>query len=586
MRCTALVTASALAWLGACGGGQMRSNEFSVDWQDDHGLSIARVWSQASSVTAPASADVVVGVAAKGDRILGLALGTGNTWSFSHPLGARPAVAGRLVVGSGAGETFALDASDGRLLWKIPSETLELIGAGDDGALTVLTSRRPGENGTVLLTVARSGEVVERIETDKALGIPAVFAHKAFVPWAGEYVSVLDPSTGDEQARVTLRVQTSRAWTEGGSLWFGELAFTRFDEHIHDASANHASTAELPSKELPGGPKLMPRGAVPLPTVANAQDRVRLYARPDATSSGAALADGRWYATYFRLAMGFDAAGAKIAWVHVHDADVLGGAAGAGGIALCDESGNVALLDAKTGSVVSKVSLGEALRACVVNIDGLGFGEPASSPMSLAEQLEVAVSTPDAQLVEVQRMLLDALAPMPEPSATKALLGLSSSPRTPPDLRKDARTALAKRTNGASDLLAALHEHYDFLADVLEPPPVGPIALALARMKEMSAAPLLAAHLLDPETPLEDLAPLAEGLSALAGPAEAPALRQFFGMYRARADSTELVAAVVSVAQTLTELHDKLGTEQVAAAERDPLTTPDVKEGFGTTPAP
>ncbi len=578
---TAFGALAALSTLLACGGGQMRSTEFSVDWQDDHGVSIARVWAQASTVTPPASADVVVGIANAGDRIVALAVGSGNKWTFTHPLATRPVVAGALVVGSGGGETFALDASSGHLVWKAPTGALEVVGAGDDGAVTAVTLREPGANGSVLLAVARSGDVVQRIETDKPLGIPAVFAHKAFVPWAGEYVSVLDLSSGEEQARVTLRQQTSRAWTEGGALWFGELGFTRFDENIRDASAGKATTVGLPAKEIPGGPKLMPRGAVPLPTVANAQDRVRLYARPAAAGPG--LADGRWYATYFRLAMGFDEAGAKLGWVHVHGADVLGAAAGSGGFVLCDEHGNVSSLDAKTGSVISEASLGEPLRSCVVNVDGLTFAEPPSGAPPLAEQLEAAVSTPDAQLVELQKMLLQELAPMPEPSATKALLDLAADPRTPPDLRKDARVALAQRTNGASELLAALGRHYDYLGDVLVAPPAGPIAQALGRMKEASAAPLLATHLLDPETPLEDLAQLSDALVTLAGPAEAPALRQFFAMYRASAEPNELVAAVVSVGRTLRTLRDHPGAEQVSAAANDPMTMPDVREALSAT---
>lgn len=574
---TALIPLAAIV---ACGGGQMRSSEFSVDWQDDHGLSIGRVWAQTSTVSPPASADVVVGIAEPGDRLVGLSLSSGNKWTFTHPLAARPAVAGALVVASGGGETFALDAETGHLVWKTQTGPLALVGAGDDGAVTVFTSRQPGENSTTLFAVARSGDVVVRVDTDKGLGIPAVFGRKAFVPWAGQYVSVLDLASGDEQARVTLRRQTSRAWTEGGALWFGELGFTRFDENIHDASAGRASSADLPAKELPGGPKLMPRGAVPLPTVANAQDRVRLYARPSAVSSGVALADGRWYATYFRLAMGFDAVGAKLAWVHVHGSDVLGAAAGSGGIVICDEHGDVASLDARTGSVVSKASLGEPVRACVVNVDAQHFEDAPASAPPLVDQLERALSTDDPQLVEMQRVLLQDLGPMPDPSATKTLLTLAADPRTPPDLRKDARAALAKRTNGGSELLAALRGRYDYLDDVLLPPPVGPIAQALAGMKDPAAAAPLATHLLDPETPLADLAQLSDALASLAGPAEAPALRQFFAMYRANADSAELAAAVVSTGQTLRAMHDKLGAAEVDTAASDRFTVPEVREGL------
>jgi len=102
--------------------------------------------------------------------------------------------------------------------------------------VTVVTFRKAGAVGNVLLAVAHDGEVVRQIETDKPLGVPAVLGRLAFVPWADQYVSVIDLANGDEAARVTLREQTSRAWTQGGSLWFGEAGYIRFDEHIKDAS--------------------------------------------------------------------------------------------------------------------------------------------------------------------------------------------------------------------------------------------------------------------------------------------------------------------------------------------------------------
>src|SRR5580658_6119508 len=157
---TGRIPRTALLVLLACGGGQMRSNEFSADWQDDRGLSIGRIWAQTSTVTAPASADVVVGIAEPGDRIVALSLASGNKWAFAHALAVRPVVAGPLVVAAGGGETFALDASEGRLVWKTPTGELALVGAGDDGAVTVVTLRPPGENSSVLLAVNRSGEVL------------------------------------------------------------------------------------------------------------------------------------------------------------------------------------------------------------------------------------------------------------------------------------------------------------------------------------------------------------------------------------------------------------------------------------------
>ena len=100
--------------------------------------------------------------------------------------------------------------------------------------------------------------------------------------------------------------------------------------------------------------------------VAGAADKVHLYARPQGTDSGASVSDDHWYATYFRLAMGFGTSQGKLGWVHLHTSDFIGGAAASGGLVMCDEQGGVASLDAKTGAVVSEADLGEPLKACVV----------------------------------------------------------------------------------------------------------------------------------------------------------------------------------------------------------------------------
>ncbi|MGH7436132.1 MAG: PQQ-binding-like beta-propeller repeat protein [Polyangiaceae bacterium] len=297
------------ATAAGCGGGQTRLNLFSTDWQDDNGVSIARVWQRVGSTPVPPAADVVLGIAGHADKIIGLPLGKGSKWTFAHALSSRPVVAGSVVVGSGSGEVFALDASSGQVVWRRPTGDISVLGAGDDGTVTVVVFRQAATPGSVLLAVTHDGQVVRQIETDKPLGAPAVVDRLAFVPWADQYVSVIDLTNGDEVARATLREQTSRAWTSGGSLWFGQVGFTRFDARIQNASKGEASHAGVKIPTLPGGPKIMTSGQAPVSKIAGAQDKVRAYARPAPDEArGAAIEDGRFYSTYFRLATGFDAA--------------------------------------------------------------------------------------------------------------------------------------------------------------------------------------------------------------------------------------------------------------------------------------
>ena len=567
----------ALLALAACGGAQGRVARFSTDWTDDGGISIGRVWDRVGSTAIPASTDVVVGVAGNTDKLVGLPLGGGggSKWTFAHPIDARPVVAGSVVVGSGGGEVFALDARTGSVVWRRPTGGLPLLGAGDDGGVTVVTFLRSGGTGSTLLAVTHDGQVVQQLETDKPLGTPAVLGRLAFVPWASQYVSVIDLASGDETARVTLREQTSRAWTQGGSLWFGQAGFTRFDEHIRDASKGKASKVALPARELPGTPKLMPAGGEPVGAIAGAADKVHLYARPQAGDSGAAVSDDRWYATYFRLAMGFGANKGKLAWVHSHGTDFIGGAAAAGGVVLCDDQGKVTTLDAKTGGVVSEADVGEPLKACVVNVDAARSSGAPADVKPFPQQLADAVTAEDLQLVVAQKLLLRELSSIEDDTATKTLVDLASDPRTSPDMIPDARAALANRRNGATYMEAALAKHYDFLKDVLRPPPVGPIAQALGAMKQSSSAPLLASHLLDPADTEDDVKQAAAALAVVAGPEQLPTLRQFFAMYRARADNDDVAAAVVSVGQALIALNDG---PRVEAASKDDSTVPYAKE--------
>ncbi len=583
VRRACLAAATALAV--ACGGGQTRLNLFSTDWTDDSGASIARIYERVGRTPAPPAADVAIGVAGNAGKIVGMRLSDGASgsakWTFAHALDSRPVIAGSVVVGSGGGEVFALDAATGKVIWRRPTGGLPLLGAGDDGTMTVLAFRSAGGVGSTLLAVLHDGQIVRQIETAKALGTPAVLGHLAFVPWAGQYVSVIDPANGDEAARVTLRQETSRAWTQSGALWFGENGFIRFDERIRDASKGKASTVTVPTRELPGMPRVSAPGDEPMPAAANALDKTREYAKPMATDAGAALEDGRWYGTYFRIAMGFDATSEKLAWVHMQDGDILGGAAAGGGLVLCDERGRIVALDAKTGSVVSTLDLGEPLESCAVNVDAFRVTGPAAPAKPLVMQLADAVRAEEPQLVIAQKLLLRELAASEDEVATSALVDAASDPRTSPDLLPAARDALANRRNGAAAMEAALGRHYDYLKDVLRSPPVGPIADALGAMRDKAAAPLLIAHLFDPADTDDDVKRAAAAVAIVCEADVAPALRQFFGMYRATAANDDIAAAVVSIAQGLVSVDDKLGVAQIEAAQADETTVPYARERLG-----
>jgi outer membrane protein assembly factor BamB len=251
-------------------------------------------------------------------------------------------------------------------------------------------------------------------------------------------------------------------------------------------------------------------------------------------------------------------------------------------VVLCDEKGAIVELDAVTGGTVWQGSVGEPLRACVVNIDE---HHPSGAPAEvkpLAQQISDAVTTDDPQLAQAQTMLLRQLSAMPDDVATKTLVDVASDPRTSSAVLPQAREALAKRRTGAAFIEAALARHYDFLSGSTRPPAVGPMARALAGMNDEVAAPLLADHLLDPADTGQDVREAAEALATVAKAAQLPALRRFFGMYRASAPDADVEAAVVSVARAMVAVGGTEGKAVVQAAAHDPNTLPGVRDQLET----
>jgi outer membrane protein assembly factor BamB len=570
------LTALAATLAVSCGGGTTSINVFSTNWTDDRGVSMENVRTRLGGARPTPGADVVVAVAGNADKIIGLPLAGGSKWTFAHTLDSRPIVAGAVIVGSGGGELFALDALHGSKLWSRPTGGLAVHGAGDDGGVTVITLSSATGKGSVLLAITHDGAVVRQIESDKLLGAPAVLSRIAFVPWQSQYVSAIDLSNGDEVGRVVMREKTSRAWTEGSSLYFGEVGIFRFDGHIKDASRNTATHVQLPVRELPGAPVLMQPGGERLAPVAGATDRIRLFARPDGKDK-LGIEDDRFYATYFRIVMGFDAQRGNLSWVHLHDHDVVGGDAAKGALVVCDELGKVLLLDAASGGVSGELDMGEPIKSCMVQAEAFA---PKQGPRggTLASQIAKSLESNEAQLATGNRFLLRELATIDDEAATKTLVELAQSPRAAPPLVADARQTLANRRNGARYMVEALQKHYDFLKDELRTPPVAPMAQALAAMKDKSAAPALAAHLVDPNDTEEDVKQAATALVVLGGPAEAPQVRHFFAMYRANAEGEDMNAALIGAGQFLLKFGGKDGRALVEAALVDPLTVAAIKE--------
>jgi outer membrane protein assembly factor BamB len=549
---------------------------FNTDWQNDDGASITRVEQRLRSTPPPPSFDVVVGLT--GDALVGLPLAGGPRWSYPKTSDSPPVIAGELVVFSSSGELFALDAKTGTLRWQVGVAGHRLRGAGDDGAITVasLGALEGGED--LLITVDRSGSVLERSESERPLGRPAARGGVAFVPWAGQYVSAIDMKTGDELGRLLTRELTSHALAVGGELYFGEKAVLRFDDRIRFASTQQANRAGLPQRELPGKPRWLDPGDS-LPALdMGARAKTRIYATPR-FSERTRFASDRFLATYFQAVMAFDAGSGELSWARAVPSDVIGGDAAASGFVVCLINGKVLRFGAEGGDA-GALDLGTHLRSCVVHAKNstIPKGEPLPAPVV---SLSAAIAALEPSMATAQLFLLSELGKLEDPIVTKSLIDLSTSPRMAPNVRNEARRLLSLRRTGAEFMLATLEAPFDFISSTQLAPPVGPLADALAAMGERRAAPLLARHLNDPATAIEDVVHAAKALSVLATADEVPALRTFFALYRATADDPPLIQAVVSVAEALLKIGGNDGRAIVQRAAKDPMTQPDVARALG-----
>jgi outer membrane protein assembly factor BamB len=576
MKYTMILALAALGTLStACGGKNKRVAAFSTDWENDRGKSINAVFEQARGSKLPEGAALVVGVTR--DGLVARSLDGKESWSYQHALDSRPAISSDVVVGSGGGSVFCLDAHTGKPLWSVSNQGLRLRGAGDDGEFTAVSLGTDDVTKNQLLVINRQGNTVLQEAPVIPIGVPAVLGGMVFVPWGEQYVSAIDLQQGNEVGRLLSRSTVSHALNIGGSLYFGERGLVRFDEHIAEAARNPDSFIKVPDGKLPGNPQWLLPGTRVTPKAATAIDKVRLYARPNAQAN--AVESKRFAASYFRLAMGLDADSGEVRWVQHSAHDQLSVGAAVGGFVFCGADGKVTLYAAESGDPAGELKLGAPLSACVVQAANYKVVPTRRAP-SPFEQLEAAVLLDAPQLVTAQRFLLAELNKLTNPKVTQTLIRLATNPRTAPALTEDARTLLATRRDGAEFMLEALAVHYDFLSGVLVGPPVGPLADALAAMGEKRAAPLLADHLNDPTDTPDDVVRTARALVKLAGSSEYDALKTFFVLYRAAANDPETTEAVVSVAKALIEVGGELGRSLVASAAKDPLTQSRVAKGI------
>jgi outer membrane protein assembly factor BamB len=517
-------------------------------------------------------ADAVVAVTGTAE-LTGVDLTSGKTWSYKHPLDRRPEIAGTYVIGQGGGEIFALDAKSGAEKFKTNKPKGKLIGAGSDGSIVAITTKT--SEGSALYVLGADGSVKFDKTTDMPIADPGVAAGIVFVPWKNLYVTAFEADSGAQLATFITDTETTRVRAIGGALFAGQGRLVRMDADLLKAKQGGSQLA-MPPKDLPNVTRR------DIYVGVEHEDRLQSDAIDSTALAGRPLAKGpagweggKLYGAYYPFVMGLDEKTAKLAWVHSGKDDFVAMEAAKDGVVAVDKAGNVKLLSGANGALVKTFNLGKPVLSADVFADSLTIG--TGTAPALPQQIKEATTLGDNRLSTAQVWFLDQAAQVPDEETTQVLLEVADAERAAPPIKEAARKAIAARTNGAAAMIALLGRHADFLKGT-RTPPVGPMAKALAAMKEKKAAGPLLAQLLDPALPGIDLLDTAEGVGALADKEHVPQLQRFINMYRGSSSGNmKLSDALAAIAGAILRIDGDKGREWLTATVKDPLTDADVR---------
>ncbi len=382
------------------------------------------------------------------------------------------------------------------------------VGATLDGDRLVYVTQTADKRSLVTALDA-AGRTLWRRATPNAVGSPAARGGLVALPFAHQNLALLDGTSGRELARVRdtdEEIAYARALPEG-IYYGGARGIYRLDDKSAAGSRAGSSYAEA---KLPGEQVRTAYhwdGYEPAQSAIGAFDRNRLLWR--GRDAGAGFRDDLAVLHSYRFFFAFDARAGKLRWVYAHPrTDVVASEDAGSAIVFASADGDVGLIDPVSGAVRVVQRTGLRVAGASFDADGITAGAGAQPPTEeeVAQTLEQIVWDHDARFGAVKVFAVDALGGVPGLPVSRALIKIvRAAPGPggpPPAAQQHAGEALVARKDvkAVPLMLEALAEHYDFLDDK-QPRGVGVLARALAAVDAKEAAPLLAAHLADHETP-------------------------------------------------------------------------------------
>ena len=480
-------------------------------------------------------------VGAERNRLAAVDLASAQSlWEVDAEIRSRLAVGRGFIAHRQGGDSIAVrDASNGAVRCVIKLRGGEqFLGLAADDRVYVVTRTATGANRRSAVVAASADGCVEqwRDEATGSMGAPAARGGIVAVPYLYQNVVFLDGRTGKELARVRA-TDESITFVRSDRLGFvygGNSGVYLFDPKSAAGSKSGSSfvSAKVGSSQI--------RTFYYYDAYQTAQadytafDRNRLLWRAAPTPEGSpGFVDGALFLHSYRYFFGFDALSGDIRWAYVHPrVDVVGSDNTGPAVLFASAEGELGALDAKTGALVWSKKTG--LRLAGVTFDAEGFAPGGKSePAPVARTLAGIVRDPDARFSAVKIFAIDAMTRVPGQDTTAELVATIQKEGVAPAVTNKAGEALVARRDGDSVALyrEALSQHYDYLAD-RRVRGVDVLARVAVAVNDPQSVDLLAAHLLDPATPLGALKEIVTALVSLGGPGAVRPLRDFVLTYR------------------------------------------------------
>ncbi len=500
---------------------------------------------------------VTAGLAAD-KQIVGIDLASGNVvWKLPSDVRSRISV-GKGIVAHRQGERDLVgrDPQSGQVRYTVQlgaDERFMGLSVDDEHMYYVVQSAATGRRVSYTVGVDRSGHELWRTPAQGTLGAPASRGGLVAVPFASQNLSLLDGATGKEVGRVRStdeQISFVRGTPEG--LFYGNTkGVYLLDEKSASGTKGGSSyiEAKLASDQM--RPFYSWDAYQATQADYSAFDRNRLLWRAEPKSGGVAFEGDRAVLHSYRYLFAFDTKSGKIRWAYAHPRiDVVASDDVGSAIVFVAADGDIGAINERTGNAKSLAKTGLKLAGATVDADGLQVeGGDAEVSNGLRAALEQIVWDPDARFTSIKVFAVGALGEIPGAETTAALVKIvRAETGLPRAAQKRAGEALIARKDKSADklLVESLATHTDFLAG-RRAVGVDVLARAAAEIGSKDAAPLIGAHLADPETPQGSLKDLVLALGTLGGKDAGRALKAFLLTYRADPmflqDPSPLVAA-------------------------------------------